>query len=283
MSLLISNAANLRAQNGLMQAYVEYNRSSLRLATMRQINVASDDPSGLLAATALESELASLEAASTNRSRVLGVVDTADSALSEVGDLLTSIQGNVVALAGGTLSPEEADAKQMEIDAALQAIDRIGRTTSYNGRRLLDGRTMTFALSTDLTSLQQLSLPEIATSELGGEDGTLSDLASDGSVASQRDWSAAQAIVEAAAEQVNAGRAELGAFARYDVEAGGDAAAAAYVNLATADSRIADTDVAAETSNLIKAEIRVRTSLLVNSILSQSSMQILGLLARHAD
>jgi flagellin len=130
---------DLTAIHNLSSAYQQLNETAVRMATFKAINRGSDNPAGLIAAEELRSELVALEEAGRNASRAVGAVHVADAGLSEVGNLLNTIRGNIVEVAGGNLSDVEVDAKQMEIDAALEAINRIGYSTSYGGRKLLGG------------------------------------------------------------------------------------------------------------------------------------------------
>ncbi len=279
MSLFISGGLDLRVQRSLLQAYSDLNSSTLRLATMRRINSGADDPAGLMAAELLKGELTALQAASSNASQASHVIQVADSGLSEVSDLLSTIEGNLVEMAGGTLTPDQAAANQLEIDAALGAINRIGSTTNYMGRSLLDGGTLKFAITSDVGYVDEVTMPTVNTAELGGDAGTLSELASGGAAALGGDLSRGMEIVEQAASQISTARAELGSFARTALEASSDALGAAYVSMSQAYSQIMDTDVAAETSRMIRSEIQLRTAFTLLSITSHSHSLIHGLLA----
>ncbi len=131
---------DLTAHNNLLRNFKQLNLSSVRLSTMKRINKGSDDPAGLIAVGKLQSELISIRAASNNASRAVGAIHVADSAMSQIGNLLNDIRGNLVAAAGGGLSDAEIAAKQFEVDAALEAINRIGGVTSFGGRKLLNGQ-----------------------------------------------------------------------------------------------------------------------------------------------
>jgi flagellin len=120
-----------RATQGLAE-------SSLRLATLKKINRAADNPSGLVMAQRLEAELAAVSAASSNVTRAQGLISTADAAASDIVSKLEDAYTLALEVAGGTLSPSEISAKQAELDDVLDAIDRTART-EYNGTRLLDG------------------------------------------------------------------------------------------------------------------------------------------------
>ena len=172
------SGADLAARHHLMQAFAGSQRANTRLATMIRINRAADDPAGLIAMEQLQAELTAIRAASDNAARAGGVVHVAEAALGEVGDLLNSIRGHVVQAAGGGLSDAEIAAKQIEVDAALEAIDRIGSYTSFNGQKLLDGDSLTFNFSPDPADPVTLDMPNVNTSALGGGGGRLSDLAS---------------------------------------------------------------------------------------------------------
>ena len=131
---------SLTAQSSLLRAFSQLSRSAVRLSTMQRINSGSDDPAGLIAAENLRAELAAIQQASDNAARARGTIRVADSALTEVGSLLNTVRSNVVAAAGGGLSDDELAALQLETDAALEAIDRIGNTTSFGGRKIRPAR-----------------------------------------------------------------------------------------------------------------------------------------------
>jgi flagellin len=264
-----SSRLELTAQNNLLNALSELSLSSVRLSTMQRINRGSDDPAGLIAVEQMRAELTAIREAEQNASRAGGVVHVADSALNEVGNLLNAIRGNVVTAAGGMLSDAELAANQLEVDAALEAINRIGSMTSYGGKKLLDGSSseLTFVFSPDVSDTSTLSLPNIAPSALGSEAGSLSELASRGSASlTSGDLTEAMDILDGAQSQVLNARATAGAFEKYTIESSQRLLDSMEVNLSAAVSSIFDTDVAAETSRLVRAQILVdatMTSLLV--------------------
>lgn len=264
------SGADLAAQHHLMQAFARSQLANTRLATMIRINQASDDPAGLIAMEQLEAELTAIRAASDNAARAGGVVQVADAALGEVNGLLNSIRGHVVQAAGGGLSDAEIDAKQIEVDAALEAIDRIGSYTSFNGRKLLEGDSLTFNFSPDAADPVTLEMPNVNTSALGGAGGLLSDLASGGS-ASLTSGNLAEAIdvLDAAGGQILDARARLGAFEKYTLESTARVLGSMEVNLASARSLIGDADVAEETSRRTAAGIMVQAAVSTMALAGQ--------------
>jgi flagellin len=157
---------DLTALNNLYKAQTALMQSSQRLATMHRINSGSDDPAGLIAVEEMLSELTSIKAANDSASRAAGMIRVADSGLSHVSGLLNSIRGNVMDVAGGNLSDAQVNAKQIEIDAALEAIDRLGNYTSFGGRNLLDGSA---GLNVSQTDSSQVTNFEVHYNAGGGE------------------------------------------------------------------------------------------------------------------
>jgi flagellin len=110
------------------------------LSTGLRINSGADDPAGLIASEALRSEVTGLNKAISNTQRASQIITTADSALGQVSSLLNDIRGLVVEAANsGALSDQEIAANQLQIDSSLDAINRIAQTTTFQGRKLLDG------------------------------------------------------------------------------------------------------------------------------------------------
>ena len=249
---------DLTALNNLYKAQTMLNQSSRRLSTMHRINSGGDDPAGLIAVEQMLSDLTSIRAANDSAARAAGMVHVADAGMSQVTGLLNNIRANVMDVAGGNLSEAEVNAKQIEIDAALEAVDRLGNYTSFGGRKLLDGSAdaLTFNFSPDLDKPSTLSLPNINATALGGSAGRLSDLASGGSASlASSNLSGAVDTLDAARDQVLEARATAGAFEKYTIESSQAVLDEMDVNISAAVSNIFDTDVAAETSRLVQAQI----------------------------
>lgn len=140
MSRINTNVSSLVAQTRLNRTNNDLQTSLTRLSTGLRINTGKDDPAGLLASEALRSDITSLNKAISNTRRATQVIATADSALGQVSNLLNNIKGLVVEAANkGALSDSEIAANQLQIDSSLEAINRIAQTTTFQGRKLLDG------------------------------------------------------------------------------------------------------------------------------------------------
>ena len=140
MTRINTNVSSLVAQNRLQSSNNDLSTALTRLSTGLRINSGSDDPAGLIASEALRSEITGLNKAITNTRRAGQIITTADNALGQVSNLLNDIRGLVVEAANtGALSGEEIAANQLQIDSSLEAINRIAQSTTFQGRKLLDG------------------------------------------------------------------------------------------------------------------------------------------------
>ena len=140
MTRINTNVSSLVAQKTLARSNEHLQTALTRLSTGLRINVGKDDPAGLIASEVLRSDIISVNRAISNSERANQIIATADSALGQVSALLNDIRGLVSESANtGALSDEQIAANQLQVDSSLEAIDRIAQTTSFQGRRLLDG------------------------------------------------------------------------------------------------------------------------------------------------
>lgn len=140
MTRINTNVSSLVGRNNLQQANSSLSQSLTRLSTGLRINTGKDDPAGLIASENLRSDITSIERAIGNTDRANQVIATADSALGQVSSLLNDIRGLVTESANsGALSDEQIAANQLQVDSSLEALNRIAQTTTFQGRRLLDG------------------------------------------------------------------------------------------------------------------------------------------------
>ena len=140
MTRINTNVSSLVAQKTLARSNDQLQTALTRLSTGLKINVGKDDPAGLIASEVLRSDIISVNRAISNSERANQIIATADSALGQVSALLNDIRGLVSEAANtGALSDEQIAANQLQVDSSLEAIDRIAQTTSFQGRRLLDG------------------------------------------------------------------------------------------------------------------------------------------------
>ncbi len=165
MTRINTNVSSLIAQNRLSRSNDELQVSLTRLSTGLRINTGKDDPAGLIASEALRSDITSINRAISNTQRAKQIISTADSALGQVSTLLNTMRGLIVEAANsGAVSPDEIAANQLQIDSSLEAINRIAQTTTFQGRKLLDG---SLDFISDISTLTQVTDSRIDQANLG--------------------------------------------------------------------------------------------------------------------
>ncbi|HID74754.1 MAG TPA: flagellin, partial [Planctomycetaceae bacterium] len=150
MTRINTNVSSLNAQKTLTRSNTALQQALTRLSTGLRINTGKDDPAGLIASETLRADIVSVQKAISNSQRASEMIATADSALGQVNALLNDIRALITEAANqGALSDEQIAANQLQIDASLEAINRIAQTTTFQGRKLLDGGLDFVISSTD--------------------------------------------------------------------------------------------------------------------------------------
>jgi flagellin len=164
-----SNIASLTAQRNLGRTTVELRRALERLSSGLRINRAGDDAAGLAISEALRSQIRGLRQATRNTNDGLSLVGTAEGALNESTNIIQRIRELSVQAANGTNSDANRASLQDEVDQLIQELDRIGNTTQFNGRNLLDGSFVNVALHVGANRNQTLdiSIDDVRASTLG--------------------------------------------------------------------------------------------------------------------
>jgi flagellin len=166
MTRINTNVSSLVSRNTLGRSQASLQEALTRLSTGLRINTGKDDPAGLIASENLRSDITSIKKAISNTERANQVIATADSALGQVSSLLNDIRGLVTESANsGALSADQISANQLQIDSSLKALNRIAQTTTFQGRKLLDG-SLDFITSSG-TNFGQLSDLKIDQANLG--------------------------------------------------------------------------------------------------------------------
>lgn len=165
MTRINTNTSSLNAQKTLRRNNEDLQTALTRLSTGLRINSGKDDPAGLIAAEIMQSDIRATQQAITNTERGNQMIATADSALGSIGDLLHDIRALVTEVANtAVMSDEQIEANQLQVDAALEAINRIAQVTSFQGRSLLNG-SLDFITNAD--SIAQIENLKIDKANLG--------------------------------------------------------------------------------------------------------------------
>jgi flagellin len=140
MSRINTNVSSLIAVSTLNKNNANLQTSLQRLSTGYRINSGKDDPAGLIASESLRAEQQATTTAISNAQRANNIIGTAEGSLSEISNLLVSLQGLVGDAANKAgLSQDEKDADQLQVDSILSTINRISNASSFEGVKLLNG------------------------------------------------------------------------------------------------------------------------------------------------
>jgi flagellin len=270
MSITIgTNITSLQSQRRLGLASSQLSKTFERLSSGQRINKASDDAAGLAIADKLRADQRVASVAIRNANDGISTIAIADSALSEIGNVLTRLAELSQQSANGTFSTEQRSALGNEFVALGSEIQRIAQTTEFNGVKLLSG-TSGITLQVGLTSAveSQINLANVqgtlASLGLGTEAGALSY-----SVTTQAGALQALNAVNNAIGSLASTRGNLGASeSRLSVAINN--LSVARENFAAAESRIRDVDVASEAAELTRLTILQQAGA---SVLAQANQQ----------
>lgn len=154
MSLKINyNVSAMVANNSLKMGDNKLSAALERLSSGYKINHAKDNAAGLAIARRMNAQIRGLDIAAQDAKDGVSVIEIADGALAEVHDILQRMNELSVKSANGTMTDDDRETIQAEIDQLKDEINRIGETTEYNGKKLFDG---TFDLKgyTDNTAIK---------------------------------------------------------------------------------------------------------------------------------
>lgn len=164
MTRIATNVGTTRGLRNLNKANNSLDSALQRLSTGSRINSGADNPSGLIAGEKLKLQVTTIEQSIKNSNRASNVIATADGALGEIGGLLNQVRGLVQeGLNSGALSDTEIEANQLQIDAALSAINRISANTTFGGDKLIDGSK---GYNTQISSANSAKLNDFQVNEL---------------------------------------------------------------------------------------------------------------------
>lgn len=244
------------------------NKNLEKLSSGYKINRAGDDAAGLAISESMRSQINGLNQAVNNANDAIGLIQTAEGALTEVHSMLQRMTTLATQSANGTYNSVARGNIQKEMDALIQEIDRIANNTNFNKVYPMSaaGNDMTFQIGPSSGETLTVVTSQMTSTGLGVASLDLSK---------QTDSNAAIDTINAAIDKVSAFRADLGAaqnrlehtIANLDVTS---------ENITAAESRVRDTDMADEITAFTKNNILLQAA---QSMLSQSNAVPQGVLS----
>ena len=255
-----TNSASINAQRNLSQVTDKLSGNFRRLSTGLRISTAADDAAGLAISERLRSQVRSLEQAKRNANDGISLVQTAEGALNEVSSILTRLRELAVQSANGSVSNQDKETLDNEFQSLVSEVNRIGKSTEFNGIKLLDGTSTSVSFQVGFGTTSGIDTLAVSLSATLSTSLSLNSL----DIGSGGAFTTAISTIDSAINTVSQLRGTLGA-AQNRLGSTINNLAVQVENLSAAESRIRDVDVAYETAQLTR-----------NSILQQASISMLA-------
>jgi flagellin len=266
---LQTNVTSINAQRVSRKTSVALSTSMERLSSGFRINSAQDDAAGLGISERLRAQIRGLKQASRNANDALSVTQTAEGVMSEVSNILIRMRELAVQASSDSVTNTERGYINTEFLELKSEVNRLVKSTKFNGLTLLDG-TFTnkdfqigFEKGDSTDTVIQVSIGNVGATGLG------IDTSANASLSTKTSAQTSMTSLDTAIDSLNSARATIGAKGNRLLSA----AAAVDVtveNLASANSRIRDADIALETSNFSRAQVLMQAGV---SMLSQANAQ----------
>jgi flagellin len=258
-----TNLASINTQRHLRNATAEFAKSMEKLSSGLRITRAGDDAAGLAISEGIKADIRALNQASRNAADGISMLQSAEGAMDEISNILQRMKELAAQSLNGTLGPNERDYLNIEYQELIAEIDRISETTDFNGQKMLDGSAGVLTFQVGITALPS---DRIAV-DLSG-DQHAANLGIAANILDVAGANAALAEVDTAIDNVVRARAGWGAVQNRlnstirNIDTMSE-------NLAAANSRIRDVDVAYETSKMTSYQILQQAGV---SMLTQANL-----------
>ena len=256
-----SNLLSLQLTAALQQ------QASLRLATGRRVNSATDDPAAFFAAQDHRSRANDLSALKDAMGEALQTIQAGDQGVTGITSLIEQAKG-LVASARSASTADRATLSA-QFDALLTQIDQMASDAGYKGKNLLAGDTLTVTFNSDGTSTLDITGFDASSSGLGISAAT-------NSWAGNSDLDAASTALDAGLKSLRTNSATLSSNSGV-VQSRIDFTKSMVSTLQTGADNLTAADVNEEGANLQALQTRQQLSIVALSLASQSQQAILKL------
>jgi flagellin len=276
MSLgILTNVAATYAENNLNQTQNSLQTVLQQLSSGSRINSGADDAAGLSIADGLTANEAALTQSAQNAQNGVGLLQTADGALSQVTNLLDRAVTLATEASNGGLTAAQSTAANTEFQSILTEVGNIGSTTNFNSTAVFGGAGTSFVLTdgtgTGVTTITSAATTLSATS-IGGQTFAATDNLSTSAAAGTT-----LTDITAAIAGVSANRGAIGANIN-QLNAAANVASSEEVNLSSAQSSILSTNFGQATSDLAKFQVLSQTGISALAQANSAQQEILKLL-----
>ncbi len=262
-----TNVTSLAAQRTLGVNNDKQSATLAKLSSGTRITKSADDAAGLAISEKLKSQIRGTKQAERNANDGISMIQTAEGGLNEVGNILTRMRELSVQAASDTVGDRERGFTDLEYQNLKQEIERISQVTEFNGKKLLNGEGETYDFQIGINNDDFQDRIKFNAEMLNSGIGSLGvDSLEVGSKAGAQEG---LENLDEAISKVSGQRAELGAKQNRLVSTVQNLQVSSE-NYSAANSRIRDTDYAAETAQNAKLNILNNAG---TSVLAQSNAQ----------
>jgi flagellin len=251
-----------------------------KLSSGMKINRAGDDASGLAVSEKMRAQIRGLNQANRNTQNGISFIQTTEGYLQETTDILQRVRELSIQSANGIYTEEDRMQIQVEVSQLVAEVDRIASQAQFNGMNMLTGRfakesegVMQFQIGANVDQNTRVFIGTMTAQSLGlkGIQGGDEQI----SISSPDQANLALASVDEALKNVTKQRADLGAYQnRFELAAKGVNVAAE--NTQAAESRIRDTDMAAEMVQFTKNSILTQAAIFASTLITSLILRIVN-------
>jgi flagellin len=278
MSVINTNVMSLTAQRNLNASQNDLSTAIQRLSSGLRINSAKDDAAGLAIATRMTAQINGLNQAVRNANDGISMAQTAEGALSKVGDALQRMRELAVQARNSTNSGSDKDSLNKEFKQLSSEIGRVLDGTTFNGQPILASTgTQTFQVGANTTVNDTIDITTVNLTLDASITAVTDALVVIDSTADAAAIATVMNSIDGALDLINDTRATYGASqSRFDSVIAN--LQTAVENQSAARSRIMDADFAAETAALSRAQILQQAGNAMVAQANQLPQQVLQLL-----
>jgi flagellin len=274
-----TNISSLNAQRNMVSSQASLAQSMQRLSSGLRINSAKDDAAGLAIAERMNAQVRGMNVAVRNSNDGISLSQTAEGALSKVGDSLQRMRELAVQARNSTNSDDDKDSLNKEFEQLQSEITRVLGGTAFNGKKILgaDATDLTFQVGANTTTDDVIT---VSTTDMTADTTITAVTAGTAVIDNTADATAIATVIDdidTAIDTVNNKRAEFGATqSRFDAVISN--LQQSVENQSAARSRIMDADFASETANMSRAQILQQAGNAMVAQANQLPQQVLSLL-----
>ena len=271
MISVLNSVSQLEAENALSSTQASLQNSLTQLSTGLKINSGADDPAGISIAAGLGANIAALTQSSQNASDSVGLLQTADGALSQVTNLLDQAVTLATEAANGQLTAAQSTAADTQYQSIMAEITQIGTATNFNGTAVFSATPITTFTSDGTaggTTTVSTTTGALSSTTLALNTTDLTSVAK---------ASAALTALTAAVNTVAATRGAIGASVN-QLTADTSVENTEVTNLTSAQNNVQDADIGTTVARMTQYNVLEQTGMAALSQSNQAEQTILKLL-----